>query len=262
MNLPVVVVHLTMDGVVLHCNPEAVRVTGYSEAELVGKNFWALMFPGRLFVQVPKFISAVHPVQVLMNDVPMTMRTREGKERVIAWTRFAHEESVGSSGEANLRSMICVGKDLTDRLVDADNAGQPEKGASGQAGGALSEMTGVFGPRVGNGGTVDGDVVTPIAISPRVPLPAENGTTAIQQVHEFLEGMDGRVAALESALFYGELANLALIAEGLSSGAHACGLLDFSTSTEELRKAATLGEMQQVTNLVNEIVSMCRTQEK
>ena len=107
--LPMLVVHLTADGIVLHCNPETVRVTGYLTGELVGKNFWATLFPGRLFAQVPKFIPASWSGMggegggaaggdgaagvwggppPLMRDRPMTIRTRSGEERVVAFTRF------------------------------------------------------------------------------------------------------------------------------------------------------------------------------
>ena len=75
-HLPLLVVHLTLDGTLLHANPEVQRVTGYSEGDLLGKNFWAILFPGRLFAQVPKFVSIVHPLQAFATDVPMTLRTR------------------------------------------------------------------------------------------------------------------------------------------------------------------------------------------
>src|SRR5438045_3131724 len=81
-HLPFLVIHITTDGIVLHCNPEACRVTGYSEQELVGKNLWGTLFPGKLFAQVPRFISLVEPAS-LLKDVPMAIRTREGAERVI-----------------------------------------------------------------------------------------------------------------------------------------------------------------------------------
>ncbi len=246
-HLPVLVVHLTLDGTVLHCNPEVARVTGYGEAELFGRNFWSVLFPGRLFAQVPKFISAMQPFQAIANDIPMTLRTQDGKERVIAWSRFSHEEGTGSGVE---KSIICIGKDLTDRLLDSDNVDQP---ARIQGKGSIA-----FGPPIGNVGTVDGDIIMPLAISPPAPIPGENGGAAIQQVHEFLTQIHVRVEAMESAFLRGEIASVAGIAAGLRNGAHACGLLDFSTRAEHLRQAATSGTLENVTSLVQEIVTLCR----
>lgn len=70
--------------------------------------------------------------------------------------------------------------------------------------------------------------------------------------------IDVRVEAIESAFSRGELANIAEMAVTIRNGAHACGLLDFSSRIETLRQAATAGSMTQVTGLVKEIVTLCR----
>lgn len=251
-HLPAVVVVLTSDGLVLHCNPAAERVTGFTESELRGKNFWAMLFPGRLFAQVPRFISSIHPAALLANDVAMALKTKDGKERVVAWSRITQEG--GATANATARwTMVCFGTDLTDRLNASD--------AQTAARGAREQET-PFGPGVGNAGTVDGELVMPIAISPPI-LPGEigaNGGVAIQQVHEFLTGIEERVEALETAFSLGEMGNLAGIAAGLRSGAHACGLLDFSQRAEMLHAAAARGEIEQVSSLVQQIVAMVRPQ--
>src|SRR5262249_28036445 len=154
---------------VLHCNPETTRVTGYEEAELLGKNLWAILFPGKLFTQVPRFISLLNPSPML-KDIPMTIRTKAGKERVIAFSRYMHQGATPDVADAAARSFICVGMDLTDRLLDAERAQLPplEGEPLGQGGSA----PGTFGPHVGNAGAIDGEVVTPIAISPKTPAGA------------------------------------------------------------------------------------------
>ena len=132
--LPFLVIHTTTDGTVLHCNPETLRTTGYEETELVGKNLWAILFPGKLFAQVPRFISLIQPA-ALLRDVPMTIKTKRGDERVIAFTRHMHGGSASVNGGGGVdvsdtaggtRSFICIGVDLTDRLLDADRAQLPE----------------------------------------------------------------------------------------------------------------------------------------
>ena len=231
---------MTTDGTVLHCNPEAARVTGYGEEELVGKNFWAMLFPGRLFAQVPKFISAIHPVQALAKDVAMTLRTKEGQERTVAFSRFVHDMPGGHGAEGK-RSMVCIGNDLTDRLLESDK---------GQLNVTPADATAM-------GDAVDGELVTPLAITP-APIGGEHAAAAIQQVHEFLTEVEGRVAALEKAFSDGEMTSIALIADGLYNGAHACGLLTFSTRAERLRAAAATGAAMEVVTLVNEIVGLCK----
>ena len=245
-HLPVLVIHMTTDGTVLHCNPEAVRVTGYGEAELVGKNFWGMLFPGRLFAQVPKFISAIHPVQALAKDVAMTLRTKAGQERTVAFSRFVHDLPGGiggGHGGEGARSVVCIGNDLTDRLLESDKGHLNALPADATA--------------LGAAGDVEGEVVIPLAITP-APMGGEHAAAAIQQVHEFLTEVEVRVASLEKAFSDGEMMSIASIAEGLHSGSHACGLLAFSTRAERLRAAALTGAAKEVVVLVNEIVGLCK----
>ena len=250
-HLPVLVIHMTTDGTVLHCNPEAVRVTGYAEEELVGKNFWGMLFPGRLFAQVPKFISAIHPVQALAKDVAMTLRTKSGQERTVAFSRFVHDTAGGTGGGQGVegkRSVVCIGNDLTDRLLESDK---------GHLNALPADATALGAEGLGGLVALDGEVVTPLAITP-APMGGEHAAAAIQQVHEFLTEVEGRVAALEKAFSDGEMTSIALIADGLHNGAHACGLLTFSTRAERLRAAAMQGAAKEVVVLVNEIVGLCK----
>ncbi len=240
-HLPVVVVQLTIDGVVLNMNPEAVRVLGYAESELAGKNFWAVMFPGRLFAQVPRFMSAADPLQQFARDVPMTIRTKEGRDRVLAWTRHVQN----GVGVGSIKTLLCMGVDLTDRLLAADVA------ATLPGAGQREPEPTVMG--VGNGGTVDSETVTPIAITP----PATGSpAVAIAQVHEFLTEVTLRVEAMQAAYARGEMEQLAGIAEVLGQGAYACGLLGFSARAERLHVAASGRALGEVTDLVKEIAAL------
>ena len=161
-HLPFIVVHTTTDGTVLHMNPETTRLTGYEPTEMLGKNFFAMLFPGKLFAQVPKFISLIEP-SPLLKDVPMTIRTKAGKERIIAFSRYVHIGPVSVFSDSAPRTFICVGVDLTDRLTDADRDKLPPSFVTESE---LGELAASFGPNVGNAGAMDGEFVTPIAISP------------------------------------------------------------------------------------------------
>ena len=129
--LPFLVIHTTTDGTVLHCNPETTRVTGYEEPRTVGAKISGGFFSrGKLFAQVPKFISLLAPL-VLLKDIPMTIRTKAGKERVIAFSRYSHGGIEAGHAASEPRSFICVGVDLTDRLLDSDREKLPPSYSTG-----------------------------------------------------------------------------------------------------------------------------------
>lgn len=255
-HLPFLVVHLSNDGIVLNCNPATAITTGYEEMELIGRNFWGTLFPGKLFAQVPRFISPTAP-NPLLHDTPMTIRTRNGHERTIAFTRFVHApSSPADPTDTGLRTMVCIGVDLTDRLLQSD---LPFKQNFADA------ETLPFGTCVGNGGAIDGDVVTPIEISPPSPLSGlaagEFGDTAasaeaIRQVHEFITQIDARMEALQASLEKGEMSALASLADNLHAGARACGLLEFSARARRLEQAAALLEIAPVESLIGEMLDL------
>ncbi|MCL2647072.1 MAG: PAS domain-containing protein [Phycisphaerales bacterium] len=258
---PMIVVVMTTDGQVLHCNEAATRATGYSESELTGQNFWSLLFPGRLFAQVPRFISAVHPGQLMGKDASLMMRTRDGRERMVAWTHMRHEDANGR------KMIVCFGTDLTERLLAADLADKPTEGRGGGSGrgevkGGREAWTAIDQDESEEEG-VDGEVVIPLFVSPP-PLPSDSsygGSSAIQQVHEFLTGIDARMEALHMAFSQRDLADLTTIAAALRDGAQACGLLDFSARAEKLCTAVNCGEIDEVNGLVQKIVSTSQGEE-
>lgn len=205
-HLPFLVIHITADGVVLHCNPETCLTTGYQEQELLGKNLWAILFPGKLFAQVPKFVSLCAP-SPLLRDVPMTIRTRQGAERVIGFSRYVHSSAPSNSADSGPRTFICVGVDLTDRLINADR-GQllPHEFSAPESKDAPPAATN-FGPHIGNAGAIDSEIVTPIAISPRALRPPGSegaGPCPIEQVREGLARVETHMNCVQAAFTEGE----------------------------------------------------------
>jgi PAS domain S-box-containing protein len=199
--LPFLVIHVTSDGMVLHCNPETCKVTGYAENELIGQNLWATLFPGRLFAQVPRFITLREP-SPLLKDLPMTIRTKAGRERIIGFSRYLHTDVTAAPGDGFLRTFLCVGVDLTDRLLDAERAQLPEGApAAGNSEGKA------FGPHIGNAGAIDSEIVTPIAISPKA-LKA-SGPCPIEQVREAMARVETHGHCVEGAFDEGALQTLA-----------------------------------------------------
>ncbi len=236
-HLPLLVVHLTLDGTLLHANPEVQRVTGYAESDLLGKNFWAILFPGRLFAQVPKFTSAIQPLQAFATDVPMTLRTHDGHYRVIAWSRFIHD-GVSSADCSTGPSLVCIGNDLTDRLTDAD------RGSS-----ASEELTDVphLEAALGNAGVIEGDIVTPLAVSPPLPPLGENYGAAVEKVQNFAAAMDERLNAICTAFD-------AVEAGSLSTPEH----LAATALLHAARRSALQAHLEEVHTLIQQTSTLCR----
>jgi PAS domain S-box-containing protein len=230
-HLPLLIVQLTVDGIVVSVNNEVCKITGYSNEDIVGQNWWGTMFPGKLFRQVPKFISAVAPVigGGVLRDVPMMVAAKDGQLRTIAWTRFTRDSQTGGN------EIVLIGMDLTDRLTDADREATGEATVDG----------------------IEGTIVTPILASPP-KLSEDHGLKAIQEVHEFLSQVETRIDALEGALMIGELEHVATLAGQLDAGAHACGLLHVSSAARRVYLAAAHGEISDVTRGINDLVGLCR----
>jgi PAS domain S-box-containing protein len=242
-HLPLLVVRLTIDGIVLGVNEEVTRLTGYAQTDLLSRNWWGMMFPGKLFRQVPKFISAAKMVENsgVLRDVPMVIATRDGSERTVAWTRFLR------SGENETQELVLIGLDLTDRLTNADRDA---------ASAAMGEVAGeALVPSLAE--EIEGSFVTPIQASPP-KLAEDHGQKAIQEVHDFLTQVDTRIDALEGALMMGELGHVVTLADQLRSGAHACGLLNVSSAASRVFNAAAQGSMGECTRRINDLVGLCR----
>ena len=240
-HLPVLVARLTIDGIVVSVNNEVTKVTGYAAEELVRRNWWGTLFPGKLFRQVPKFVNAVEPAVGggVLRDVPMVLATKDGRQRTVAWTRFTRDSENGA------KEMVLIGLDLTDRLSNADReAACDAMGASPNTVPSLADE-------------IEGTIITPLQASPP-KLSDEHGRQAIQEVHEFLTQVDSRVNALEAALMVGELEHVADLAEKLGCGAHACGLLHVTSAARRVYLAAAHGAMTDVTHGINDLVGLCR----
>ena len=252
-HVPLLVIHVTTDGVVLHCNPETLRVTGYQEEELVGKNLWAVLFPGKLFAQVPRFISLMQPAPQL-KDVPLTIRTKTGAERVIGFRRHMYADVNVSAAETPARSFLCIGVDLTDRLLDAERAQLPELSDPAKGPGGRT----AFGPHIGNAGAIDGEIVTPIAISPRPP--GTTGPCPIEQVREGLARVETHIHCVIGAFDEGASHTLSTFASVLRAGLRRENrmVLEMLARGDEAHLAACAHTLGTIQTRVDELLALHR----
>src|SRR5204862_6957472 len=113
----------------------------------------------------------------------------------------------------NLRTFICVGVDLTDRLLDSDRAQLPESCADEE-----HEKTSfmAFGPHIGNAGSIDSEIVTPIAISPKSIGAGIIGPCPIEQVRDGLAQVDTHINCVLGAFVEGEIHTIKSLSAAVS----------------------------------------------
>lgn len=244
-NLPVLVVRLSSDGMVLGVNPAVTEVTGYAPTDLIGRNWWGLLFPGKLFAQVPRFISPTS-LQGLLRDYPMTLRTHKGDDRVVAWTRFCRELAHGR------KEIVLIGQDLTDRLTDAD----------------LNALAGVADAAMGPDmdcsadalpSTVsDNGIVMPLAASPPTLQHPNGHAKAIEDAYAALGDIGAHAATLDAALPGEGLAAVSPWVGAVRTVAQP-GDLVVRADTVQGASDAVLGEALQATQAqINDLLDLCR----
>ena len=105
----VIFVELNIGGEVVRLNPDAERITGYSQADVVGKNWFEVLVPR---VRYPHVWAEFERITA-RGEVPRTfenpIRTKSGEERHIVWQNSLVRRGGGVAGT------ISFGVDITDR---------------------------------------------------------------------------------------------------------------------------------------------------
>jgi two-component system, cell cycle sensor histidine kinase and response regulator CckA len=105
---PTLICGIAPDGRTTFINPRVEAVTGYPSKELVGQNWWTTFYPGDEYKQVEKLFSYFQKGSV--KDYEMTLTTKNGEKRVIAWNSINRFDKEGV-----LIEVVGVGNDLTER---------------------------------------------------------------------------------------------------------------------------------------------------
>ena len=106
---PSIVYGTLPDGTTSFVNPAGEKITGYSEKELMGQDSqWSLLYPGKEHEQVERFLEKLQEGEV--RDYEMTLTTKAGKKRIIAWNSVKRYDSQG-----NFIELIGFGNDVTER---------------------------------------------------------------------------------------------------------------------------------------------------
>lgn len=116
----VMIVGLDINGIVTHLNPAGEVITGYSAAELVGKNWLELLVPQKRFPEVHKDLENLVPDHMpLLYENPIV--TKNGDERMISWSNSdirRNNEVIGFTS---------FGMDITDQKAAEQRLRDSEK---------------------------------------------------------------------------------------------------------------------------------------
>jgi PAS domain S-box-containing protein len=105
---PALIVRIAPDGTALSVNQAAVSILGYSIAEIIGKNWWQMFYPGEERAQVDRLFREFKAGNV--TNYTMTMTARNGDKRVIGWNSANRRASDG-----RLLDVIKIGVDMTEQ---------------------------------------------------------------------------------------------------------------------------------------------------
>jgi PAS domain S-box-containing protein len=111
---PAIVVVLDPDGRIVRINPYMEMLSGYTLAEVKGKDWFATFLPKATQEQTRAlFLGAINDIQTTGNLD--TIVTRSSQERVIEW----HDKTL-KDGEGNTLGLLAIGQDVTARKEAED----------------------------------------------------------------------------------------------------------------------------------------------
>jgi diguanylate cyclase (GGDEF)-like protein/PAS domain S-box-containing protein len=110
--IELIAVLLDVVGTVTYCNPYLLKITGYSKAEVIGKNFYQLLVSPEQRDQVNRAFLENIGRGVIAAHVEMEIVTRSGERRVILWNN-----TVLRSPEGSVLGAASIGSDVTEQRL-------------------------------------------------------------------------------------------------------------------------------------------------
>ncbi len=105
---PALVCGIAPDGTTTFINLAVEKVTGYTSAEFIGKNWWQTLYPGEEYQQVEHLFRQFEKGAV--RDYEMILTTKAGEKRTVAWNSLNRFDEHGV-----LLEVIGFGNDITER---------------------------------------------------------------------------------------------------------------------------------------------------
>lgn len=104
---PSMIVGIRPDGICSYANPTTLKVTGYEHHELIGKNWFQLLYPSNKYSGALQ--QFVEMKKRSIQDSVSTLVTKTGEDRVIIWNSINLKNSKGELSE-----IIGFGNDITE----------------------------------------------------------------------------------------------------------------------------------------------------
>ena len=111
--IPAAICVIARDGITRFVNPAAQRITGYRWEEIVGKNWWRVLYPGEQYHDVDRLFDEFAKGDV--RDYPMVMTVKDGSQRTISWTSLNRFDEDGK-----LTEIVGIGNDVTERIENEE----------------------------------------------------------------------------------------------------------------------------------------------
>lgn len=107
--MPPIVIGILADGKIRLVNPVGEQITGYSSAELKGRNWCRILFVDHHSARAEQtLLEAKNSFRTVTREIPLC--TRMGKERFVSWDLTALRDEQGAVTE-----LLALGTDLTER---------------------------------------------------------------------------------------------------------------------------------------------------
>ena len=103
-----IICRIGRDGLTKFVNPAGEGITGYNQAQIVGKNWWEIFYPGELKLQVVNFFEAIKKGSLTKYE--MILLTRSKKRCIVSWNVTCSYDKQGQLSE-----IIGFGNDITEQ---------------------------------------------------------------------------------------------------------------------------------------------------
>ena len=179
-NSPSLICGIDGNGITNFINPVITEITGYSKNELIGRNWWELLYPGEEYKQVDRLFEAFIEGEVV--DYEMRLTCKNGDKSDITWNSLTKRDN-----NNNILEIIGFGNDITERKRMQEMMIQSEKMLSvgGLAAGMAHEINNPLAGMVQTA-SVMSDRLTNLEI-PANRRAAEDAGTSLEAIHNFME---------------------------------------------------------------------------
>jgi PAS domain S-box-containing protein len=107
---PTIIVGITPEGTTSFVNNAILQVAGYGPPELIGKNWWGVLYPGDEYRQVEQLFKDFERGRVV--NYEMTLTAKSGEKRCVSWNSVNLFDD-----QDKLVEIIGIGTDITGRKL-------------------------------------------------------------------------------------------------------------------------------------------------